>query len=287
LPACRQAGILIFEFKKMAKLLKIGIVGCGAIGSRLAKEIESRFSRKAEVCALCDKDKKKAERLSNSLKRRPPVLSLSGLIAKSQFVIEAASVSVSAQVARMAVNAGRDVMIMSTGGLLDCPEVFKLARLKNRKVFLPSGAICGIDGLKAAGLLKIKKARLSTYKHPDALRDAPFIRNKRIDLDKIRRQTVLFEGKIKEAIKGFPQNINVAATIALAGLGKKKALVRIVVSPRLKSNIHQLELEGDFGKITTRAENLPSPDNPRTSFLAVLSAIATLKQILSPVKIGT
>jgi len=109
---------------------------------------------------------------------------------------------------------------------------------------------------------------------------------KKIRLDNITQDTVIFQGSAAQAIRAFPQNINVAATLSAAGIGIDNTVVRIVASPGLTRNIHEVEIESEAGRIVTRTENLVHPDNPKTSYLAVLSAIATLKQILEPIKIG-
>jgi len=100
-------------------------------------------------------------------------------------------------------------------------------------------------------------------------------------------ETLLFEGSASKAVKAFPANVNVAATVSLAGIGFERTKVRVVADPSLSRNVHELTVEGEFGTFFTRVENLPSPDNPKTSYLAALSAISTLKQILSSVQIGT
>ena len=134
---------------------------------------------------------------------------------------------------------------------------------------------------------KINKVILTTKKPPKAFLGAPYVLKKKIRLDNIDKDTVLFEGDASQAIKAFPQNINVAATLSMAGIGPEATVVRIVASPTISRNIHEIEIESDAGKIIIRCENVVHPDNPKTSYLAVLSAIATLKQVLEPIKIGT
>jgi aspartate dehydrogenase len=179
-------------------------------------------------------------------------------------------------------------MIMSVGGIIEhYKELEVLTREKNARIFIPSGAICGIDGLKAATFGKINKVILTTKKPPKAFLGLPYVLKKKIRLDNINEDTVLFEGDALSAIRSFPQNINVAATLSIAGIGPDNTLVRIMASPNITKNIHEIEIESDAGTIFTRTENVVHPDNPKTSYLAVLSAIATLKQILEPIKIGT
>lgn len=266
---------------------RIGIVGCGAIGSKIAEAVCSDLKAQALLSALYDLDTAKAYKLARLLKKRNIVVSnLRGLIKKADFVVEASSARASGDIARQALSAQRDCMIMSVGGLLEDPDIFKLAREKGCFVYIPSGAICGIDGLKAHKLAGIKTVTLITRKPPYALKDSPYVIQNKLNLEALKEETEIFEGSAKQAVKFFPQNINVAATLSLAGIGKEKTRVKIICSPCLK-NIHEIEIESDAGKTFIRCENEPSPDNPKTSYLAILSAIATLRQIFEAVRIGT
>jgi aspartate dehydrogenase len=190
-------------------------------------------------------------------------------------------------VVKRTVSAGKDVMIMSTGGLLENPGILRTAEKKGSKVYLPSGAVCGLDGIKAARIGKIRSLTLTTRKPARGLLGAPYIVKKGIDLKRIKKETTIFSGSATEAVKAFPKNINVSATLSLAGLGAKKTRVRIITSPKYRSNTHEVELIGSSGRIYTRCENVPSSENPKTSMLAAFSAIATLKGIVESVKIGT
>ena len=272
------------------KLLKVGIIGCGTIGSQIARALDGGwgFRGRAELVALCDIDEEKALKLANSLYSKPRVLGLDALIKKSHLVIEAASKDVSGHIARKVIIDGRDIMVMSVGGLVGKRNtLFKLAQRLNRHVYIPSGALCGLDAVKSASLGEITEASLTTRKPPRALEGAPYLKKKRIDLKKIKKQTLIFEGNVFDAIEGFPRNINVSAALGLAGIGAERTRVRIITSPKYKGNSHEIQLKGSFGKLTARTENVPSPKNPKTSYLAVLSAIATLKGIISYVKLGT
>lgn len=270
------------------KKIRIGIIGCGTIGAQLARAIEKELSSQAQLSAVCDLDKNKAKKLSDSCVSAPKVLSIDAVIGACDLIIEAAAAEISASVAQKALGAGKDVMIMSVGGILgEASKLFALAQRKRGHLYLPSGAIAGLDAVKAAGLAKIKQATLTTRKPPAGLAGAPYLVERKIDLSRLKEEQVIFEGTAAEAIKGFPKNVNVCVTLSLAGIGPEKTRVKIIASPNSTANIHEIQLEGDFGKLTSRTENLPSPGNPRTSFLAYLSALATLKSILNPVKIGT
>jgi len=274
----------------MAKLLNIGIVGCGAIGSSLARVIVKDFSRQAKLAALYDIDNRKARGLSKLISRKRDLSAahLKQLINKSGLVIEAASAASSWDIARSVLSSRRDIMIMSVGGIVNrFKELSTLAKKYNAKVYIPSGAISGIDALKAARIGKIKKVTLTTTKNPLSFRGVKYIEKKGLDLNAIKKDRTLFCGVAKDAVRYFPQNINVAAILSIAGLGEDKTRVKIVASPRINKNVHEIEIESEAARIFTRTENILHPDNPKTSYLAVLSAVAMLKQILEPIKIGT
>jgi len=272
----------------MSGLLKIGIVGCGAIGGSLAKAIARDFKAQARLAALYDIDAEKSKKLSRRLKNNLCVDSLERLIKKSDLVIEAAAAKSSFAIAKKALSQGRQMMIMSVGGVIDkLPELSRLARKKRTRIYLPSGAISGVDALKAAHIGKIKSVTLTTRKNPLAFKDVAYVAEKKIQLESIRQDKILFYGPAAKAVKYFPQNINVAAVLSLAGIGSKQTKVKIVASPSVQKNIHEIEVISEAGRIFTRTENILHPENPKTSFLAVLSAIAVLKQILEPLRIGT
>jgi aspartate dehydrogenase len=266
--------------------LKIGIVGCGTIGSQLAMAIEQRFEDRARLVALCDIDREKAVSLAGKLSEPPPVLPLEELIKKSDLVAEAASASMSGELTRKVLLAKKDVMVMSVGGLVES-DIFDLANRMRSHVYVPSGAICGLDGVKSALGGKIFRATLTSRKPPQGFQGAPYVVENKIDLDSIKEETVLFQGNAKEAIRGFPQNVNVAVALSLAGIGLEKTQVKIICSPHFTTNSHEVEVEGEFGRLVTRTDNVPAPQNPKTSYLAVLSAIATLEGILDYSRVGT
>ena len=269
-------------------VLKIGLVGCGAIGMEIARAID-RGDIAADLVAVFDRNEERAKELVKGLETKPVLSDLEDLVERSDIVVEAASQRAVPSVAKATLERGRDLMIMSVGALLDgglFRMVEGLARDNGCRVYLPSGAISGLDGLKSAGAGRIDLVTLTTTKNPKGFLGAPYIEEKKIDLAAISEPTVIFEGPAEEAVRAFPANVNVAATLSLTARGSR-VMVRIVADPNIDVNIHQITAEGDFGRITTRVENVPSPRNPKTSHLAALSAIATLQSIAEPVKIGT
>ncbi len=265
----------------------IGIVGCGAIGTILGEYIEKNLASKIAGIVLCDSDPAKAESLAGKVSNAAVSPGIKETVKESDLVIEAASSKVSPAVLREAISAKKDIIIMSIGGLLGEEELLEGAREKGVKVMLPSGAIAGIDAVKAAAISGIEKVTLTTRKPPKSIKGAPYLIENHIDVDALEGEAVVFEGAATEAMKGFPKNINVSALLSLAGIGGEKTHVKIVVSPACTKNIHEIEIRSKAGIITTRCENVPSPANPKTSYLAALAAIASLKGYFDTVRIGT
>jgi len=268
--------------------VRIGIVGCGAIGSRIAYGIHKDYKKDCQLSGLYDIDQTTVELLAKKLSLKKIVKrSITELIKDCDCMVEAVSAKNTRNIIRQALRAKKDVLSMSVGKLLNASDLFRLASQNKCHFLLPSGAIAGIDAIKAASLVGIDTITLTTRKPPAGFYGNPYLLEKGIDLSKIMKETVLFEGDVATAIKIFPHNINVAATLALASQCRKKITVRILTSPKYKTNSHEIDLTGKFGHIRTETNNVVCPDNPKTSYLAVLSGLQTLKQYCSGVFIGT
>ncbi|MCA1812333.1 MAG: aspartate dehydrogenase [Halobacteriales archaeon] len=253
------------------------LVGCGAIGTEIARAAQDM----PEVgrLSLFDVRRESAEQLARSLSKAHVARSLEEGIREATLVVEAASQDAVRQVAAMALDAGRDLMLLSVSALADealLQQLTRLARERGRSIYVPSGAIAGVDGLKAARVGKLSSVTLTTRKPPAAL-----------GLQGIEQAKVVYEGPADEAMRLFPKNVNIAASLAIAGLGTHQTRVRIVADPGITRNLHELSVQGDFGSLSLKVENEPSPMNPASSHLASLSAIALLRQIASPLKVGT
>lgn len=260
-------------------MLKVGIIGCGAIGTILAKAIEKGDAGECRLVALFDRINGRAKKLSSSLRKRPQVAeTVDGLLkARPDLVIEAASQDAVKEHGEKVLGKA-DFMVMSVGSLLDdrlMGSLTKIAKKKKRRIYVPSGAICGIDGVKGAGIGKIKSAQLTTRKPPKSL-----------GLH-LKKQKVLYNGPASKAVKLYPRNINVAATLSLAGIGKKKTRVKIIADPSAKRSIHEIRVKGEFGELVARTENVLCPENPKTSYIAALSAVRTVRNITEVLGIGT
>lgn len=268
-------------------MLKVGVVGCGTIGSEICRAIDQEMVQ-ASLVAVSDIDPARAADLARSLKRPLPICPLTDLIGASELVVEAASRAAAPAIIRQSLERSRDVMVMSVGGLLGCAdEMLRLAERQGRRLYVPSGAIGGLDAIKGAMAGRVSKVTLTTRKPPRGLEGAPYVVEKGIDLKALKEPTVIFSGSAREAVPAFPANVNVAAALSLAGIGADKTEVRVLADPTSGKNVHEIEAEGDFGKLFVRMENVPSPANPKTSYMAALSAIALLRRITASLVVGT
>lgn len=269
------------------KALRVGIIGLGAIGSRIVEVLVREFSGVARVDSICDLRDERVRTVRKKWLPHAEVLPWMALVEKSDLIIEAASQTVAASVAEKALRSNKQVLILSVGGLLSWNGLSSVLKKTQGQLWIPSGALAGVDGLLAASQGKVRRVTLTTRKPVSGLVGAPYLEKKGVRLARIKKPTLIFEGSALEAIQAFPQNVNVAATLALAGIGPQKTRVRIFASPTYKRNQHEVEIEGDFGLIRTEMQNLPSRTNPKTSELAILSTVATLRKIFSRVRIGT
>ncbi|MEM2385996.1 MAG: Gfo/Idh/MocA family oxidoreductase, partial [Candidatus Bathyarchaeia archaeon] len=189
-------------------LLGVGLVGCGAIGTVLAKAIDEGQAGDACLVMVFDKNIEKAEALAQKLKRKPKVAKNFKEILECrevELIVEAASQEAVKSYAVDALKAGKDLMIMSVGALVDqklASEISHVAKEKGRKVYVPSGAIAGLDAVKASAISKIEKAVLTTRKPLEALKDNSYFKEK--FGGKVEKPTIIYEGPAEEACRLFP-----------------------------------------------------------------------------------
>ncbi|MBR0371352.1 MAG: aspartate dehydrogenase [Methanobrevibacter sp.] len=253
--------------------MKVGIIGCGAIANIIASRIVPE-DNDIEIKYFFDKDIERAENLA-SFAGGVAVINLEDMLDDVDLVLECASPESVKLLAPMILEKGIDMIIMSIGAFMDkdfYTKTYNLAKKNNANIHLPSGAIVGLDGIKAVADFGLKEITLVTRKSPKSL-------GKDIDAEE-----VLFEGKASEAVKEFPLNINVAATISMAC--NRDIDVKIIVDPNVDRNVHEITAKGDFGEFKTTTMNHPCAANPKTSMLAGISAIKLLKSFNETISVG-
>ena len=262
----------------MGKKMRIGLLGCGNIGGILAEAIDNG-EVSCSLVAVFDQDIQRARKLADSLDRKPDVAdSFEGLLQDTDLVVEAASQEAVKAYGTKTLESGKDLLIMSVGALTDeglLNDLMQIINKTGRRIYIPSGAIAGLDGIKAAKTKGIESVELTTRKPPAELGTTT---------DKER---TVYDGSAREGIKKFPKNVNVAATLSLAGIGFDKTKLKIIADPKVNRNAHEIRVRGVFGEFNIKMENLPSPNNPKTSYLAAMSTIAALKEINSALRLGT
>jgi len=273
------------------RTVRVGLAGCGAIGRVVALELARRRSP-YRVAALFDPRPESAAGLASRLKPRPRICrDLPELVTRCDFVMEAASRKAATEVARAALKARKPVLLMSTGGYLAAKtELDLLARqaAPAAKLYLPSGALAGLDGIRAARQIDpLSEVTLTTTKNPKGLLGAPGLTPAQTRrLKSCKAPFTVYHGDVAGAIDRFPANINVAVTLALAADALKGVRVRIVADPDIRVNQHEIRAKGSFGELACVTRNLPSVLNPKTSALAVQSALAFFERRIVPVEVG-
>ena len=263
----------------------IGIVGCGAIGQSLLRAADSG-QLNVQVAGVTSRDEHRAHEFLGSLNAPPPYLDRQELISRSDLLVETAGGHVVPDLAKETFAAGKDLMVISIGALLDNPGIIEKARDTGCRLLAPSGAIAGLDGIKSACAGQVDHVTMVSRKPPISLEGAPHLVENGISLEGLEEELEVFSGTAREAVKGFPANLNVSAAISLAGLGPDRTQVKMVAVPGLERNCHDIEVVGEFGCLRVHIENIPS-ENPRTGRLTALSIIRSVQDAVDPFRIGT
>ena len=258
-------------------MLKVGIVGMGVIGHRVADAL----TRGIPGTTLMGVSVRQPATAAGY-----PVLALDELIERADLIVEAATQAALREFGPAVLSAGKHLMVLSVGALVGVLEGWAaLAEKHGCRILVPSGAIAGLDGVKGAREGAITAVTMETRKPPRGLAGAPYIEQQGIDLDRITTETLVFEGPATEAVRGFPANVNVVAALSLAGIGPERTRIKIYAVPGQARNQHRITVEGEFGTLRIEVENVPS-ENPRTGRLSYLSAIAMLRELGAAVQVG-
>lgn len=265
--------------------MKLGVVGLGVIGKAVVKAAdEGRVPVEIPVAATRSPDKVKD--FLAGLENPPCMTDLAGVAQASDVVMEASGGNTVEAICHESFTRGKDVIINSVGALLERDDLIEKAKRAGSRIFVPSGAIIGLDGLKGASAGSMESVTMTTRKPPESLKGAPYIEAQGIDLDSMDEPTVIFEGTPLEACKAFPANVNVCAAVSFAGIGPRRTKMRVVCDPTVNRNIHEVEAVGEFGRSFIRIENVPS-ENHRTGILTYLSTFSFLRDRTSTLIVGT
>ena len=263
----------------------VGIVGCGAIGRALLRAGDTG-DLGVPVAGVASRTSATAREFLSTMNAPPPYLELPELVERSSLLVETAGGHIVPSLAQAAFAAGKDLMVISIGALLEHPEIIERARATGCRLYAPSGAIAGLDGIKSACQGRVDRVEMVSRKPVEALEGAPYLVENEIPVGLLTEEREVFYGPAREAVRGFPSNLNVSAAVSLAGIGADRTMVRIVADPSLTRNCHDITVEGEFGLLRVHIENIPS-ENPKTGRLTALSIIRSVRDAVDPVRIGT
>jgi len=266
--------------------LRVAIGGLGAIGKVVALHLD-RGIEGLELAAVSARDGASAEARMTAFARPAPVVPLARLWEHADLVVECAPAALLRELAEPALSHGRQVMVLSCGALLDNLDLVDLARRHGARILVPSGALLGLDAVAAAAEGSISSVHMITRKPPKGLSGAPYLEENAIDVAGLSEPKRVFTGTARDAARGFPANVNVAAALALAGIGPDRTTIEIWADPMIARNMHRIVVEADAARFSLEIENVPSDENPRTGRLTALSVIAALKKLSSPLAVGT
>jgi aspartate dehydrogenase len=263
----------------------VAIAGLGAIGLPLARALDAGVDGLRLIAVSC-RDPVKGRANLAGFQSAPRLVEIPEL-ADADIVVECTPAALFERVALPAIEAGRIFVPASAGALLPRMHLAKLALQTGARIIVPTGALLGLDAVRAAAEGPIESVTIETRKPPMGLIGAPYLERNKIDVMDLVQPLLVFEGNALEAAAGFPANVNVAAALALAGIGPIRTQVQIWADPGITRNIHTVRVEAEAARFTMTIENVPSAENPKTGRLTPLSLLACLRGLVSTLKVGS
>lgn len=264
---------------------RIGLAGLGAVGLDVAKRLLAGIPG-LTLAAVAVRDADKAKRALPQVGANVPIVPATALAEDCDVVVECLPPALFRDVALSAIDKGRYFVPLSVAQLLQNDDLAERARTTGARILVPTGALIGFDAVRAAAEGTIHSVHMVTRKPPKGLDGAPYLVARGISLAGLDKPMKVFDGSAREGAKGFPTNVNVAAALSLAGIGPDRTRLEIWADPALTRNTHQIHVDADSAKFSMSIENVPS-ENPRTGRIVALSTIATLRGLVSSLKVGT
>jgi aspartate dehydrogenase len=267
------------------RVQRVSIAGLGAVGRELAQRLHDGVPG-FELVAVASGNRIRAEGFLDRRSIDVPVVELAELEPLSDIVIECAPSDLLVTIAEPVLRHGKEVVVLSAGALAESPELLDLAERFGGRISVPTGGILGLDAVAATREGGISSVRITSSKPTKGLAGAPYLEQMGIDADQITEPTRVFSGTAREAVKGFPANLNVTMALALAGIGPEETCVDVWVDPTLSRNTHRIEVESEVARLTMTIENVPS-ENPRTGRITALSVISLLRKRTAALVVGS
>jgi aspartate dehydrogenase len=271
----------------MVKSLRVGVAGLGTIGTKVAHALDSGALPGLSLEAVSGRDAERTRLTAEKLASRPRVVATQQLAEHAEIVVDCAPSATFAGLARSVINAGRVLVTVNAGALLRNLDLIEVAKETGGRIIVPTGALLGLDAVRAAAEGRIERVTMITRKPPNGLEGAPYLVQNGISLAGLNTAKLVFKGNAAEGAKGFPANVNVAAALGLAGIGPERTSLEIWADPAVDRNIHRIEVESDSARLRLEIENVPSMENPRTGKITALSVIACLRGMVAPLRVGS
>lgn len=269
----------------MSARRSVGVGGFGAVGRQVAAALD-RGVEGLELKAVSARDRAKAAANMADFESPVPVVGLADL-AECDIVVEGLPAAVFDEIADPAVDRGRIFVPTSVGQLLPRPELIARAKTTGARIVAPTGALLGLDAVRAAAEGEIHAVAMVTRKPPNGLAGAPHLVENGISVEGLTEPKLVFEGSARQGAIGFPANVNVAAALALAGVGPDATRLQVWADPGVDRNCHRIEVRSDSCDFTLEIANVPSEENPRTGKVTALSVLACLKGLTGTLKVGS
>lgn len=267
--------------------LKLGVAGLGAIGLAVARAVDAGGVPGLRLAAASARDHAKAKRATEGFRHAPPLVDLAALAEASDVVVECLPSAQFAAIAAPTVERGRIFMPLSAGMLINHMGLVERAQETGARIIVPTGALLGLDAVRATAEGRIESVKIVTRKPPAGLAGAPLLVEHGISVDGLKEPLLVFEGSAREAIAGFPANVNVAVALSLAGIGPDRTRCEIWADPGVTRNTHTIVVKSDSSDLTMTIENIPSEENPRTGKITALSVLAALRRLTAPLVVGS
>jgi aspartate dehydrogenase len=265
--------------------LTVGIAGLGAVGLDVAKRLIAGVPG-LKLAAVAVRDAEKARRSLSQVGDSIPVRKATELADHCDIVVECLPPALFREVAISAIDKGRIFMPLSVAQLLEHGDLVERARKKGARILVPTGALIGLDAVRAAAEGTIHSVKMVTRKPPAGLEGAPYLRERGISVSGLKEPLKVFDGTAREGARGFPTNVNVAAALSLAGIGPDRTWLEIWADPGVTRNTHTIMVDADTARFTMTIENIPL-ENPRTGKSVAPSTVAALRALVSELKVGT
>lgn len=270
----------------MQQNLKLGIVGLGTIGGTVLRHL-ARQETGFVLCGICTRSHDKALKLMAETGVDAPLLDPDELAARANVIVEAVPATAFLEAIGPAISHGVIIVTVSGGALLQHPEIIEQARAKGARIILATGALIGLDAVRAAAIGSISSVHMVTRKPPASLKTAAYVIEHKISLNDLSKPKQLYDGPAREGCARFPANVNVAAALSLAGIGADKTHLEIWADPGVDRNTHTISVDADSARFTMTIENIPSTTNPATGRITALSVLAALNSLVAPLRVGS